>query len=65
MHEGGDGGADEERGGGHADDGLTLAGPSCGDRTTQVLQRAVGGFISWTAWCSSRRSASSSEPNSP
>lgn len=44
MHQGRDGRADEERGGGHADECLALAGPAGGHRAAQMLQRAVGGF---------------------
>lgn len=41
MDEGRDGGAEEEHGGGHADEGLALAGPAGRYRLAQVVQRAV------------------------
>ncbi|MDQ0960178.1 hypothetical protein QFZ66_004056 [Streptomyces sp. B4I13] len=41
MQHGGDGGAEEEGRGRHADDRLPLAGPADGDGSPQVVQGAV------------------------
>lgn len=44
MHESGDGGADQQRRRGRADDGLPPAGAPGGHRALEMLQGPVGGF---------------------